>query len=57
MPLTHFLVLIAVTILAAAVTLWAGLSAGVPPIAFLLLALSGAVLVHLNNRDRHDHDG
>ncbi|MEQ3643563.1 MULTISPECIES: hypothetical protein [Paracoccus] len=57
MPLTHFLALIAVTILAAAVTLWAGLSAGVPPIAFLLLALSGAVLVHLNNRDRHDHDG
>ncbi len=30
MPLTHFLALIAVTILAAAVTLWAGLSAGVP---------------------------
>ena len=26
MPLTHFLALIAVTILAAAVTLWAGLS-------------------------------
>lgn len=57
MPLTHFLAMIAVVILAAALTLWAGLSAGVPPVAFLLVALSGAVLVHLNNRDRHDHDG
>lgn len=57
MPLTHFLVMIAAVVLAAGATVWAGLSAGVPPVAFLLIALSGALLVHLNQRGRHDHDG
>ncbi len=56
MPLTHFLALIAVVIVAAALTLWAGLSAGIPPAAFVLAALSGALLLHLNLRGRHDQD-
>lgn len=57
MPLTHFLMLIAAVILGAALTLWAGFSAGVPQIAIALVALSAALLVHLGQRDRHDHDG
>lgn len=56
MPLTHFLVMIAAVMLAAGATIWAGLSAGVPPVAFVILGLSAALLVHLNQRGRHDHD-
>lgn len=56
MPLTHFLALIAVVIVAAALTLWAGISAGIPPVAFVLASLSGALLLHLNLRSGRDQD-
>ena len=56
MPLPHFLFLIAAVILVAALTLWASFTAGVPMVALALIALSGAVLVHLAQGDRHDHD-
>ncbi len=56
MPLPHFLFLIAAVILVAALTLWASFTAGVPLVALALIALSGAVLVHLTQGDRHDHD-
>lgn len=55
MPLPHFLLLVVATILAAAVTLWVSLSAGVPLVAFGLLALSAAALLHIS-RGGHDHD-
>jgi len=57
MPLTHFLAVVVGAVLLAALTLWAGLSAGIPPMAFLIIALSAALLLHLNLRNRHDHDG
>ena len=57
MPLTHFLMLIAAVVLGAALTLWISIAAGWSPIAVPLLALSAALLVHLNQRNRHDHDG
>lgn len=56
MPLPHFLFLLAATILAAALTLWISLTAGVPLLAFGLLALSAVALLQLS-RDRHDNDG
>ncbi|WP_182911481.1 hypothetical protein [Paracoccus sp. JM45] len=56
MPLTHFLMLITVVILGAAMTLWVSLAAGWSPIAVPLLALSAAFLVHYNHRNGHDHD-
>lgn len=57
MPLTHFLMLITVVILGAALTLWFGLSAGLPPAAILLVMLGAALLLHLGHRNGHDHDG
>lgn len=54
MPLPHFLLLIAVVILAAAVTLWVSVSAGVPLVALGLIALTGAAVLHLTMRD---HEG
>ena len=57
MPLTHFLMLIAAVVLGAALTLWISIAAGWSPIAVPLLALSAALLVHLNHRNGHDHDG
>ncbi|WP_169308761.1 hypothetical protein [Paracoccus gahaiensis] len=56
MPLTHFLMLIAAVILAAGLTLWFGLSAGVPPAAILVVTLGAALLLHLGQRNGHDHD-
>ncbi|WP_265499143.1 hypothetical protein [Paracoccus beibuensis] len=55
MPLTHFLVLICAVVVGAALTLWVSLAAGLPVVTILLLALSCALLVHLGQRDRHDH--
>lgn len=57
MPLTHFLMLIAAVVLGAALTLWISIAAGWSPLAVPLLALSAALLVHLNHRNGHDHDG
>jgi len=57
MPLTHFLMLLAAVILGAALTLWVGLAAGLPPVAILLVALSAALLLHLGLRQGHDHRG
>ncbi|WP_410217659.1 hypothetical protein [Paracoccus sp. (in: a-proteobacteria)] len=57
MPLTHFLMLIAVVILGCGLTLWASLSSGLPPVAIVLVALSAALLLHLGHRDGHDHEG
>ncbi|MFV0300374.1 MAG: hypothetical protein ACK5IP_05770 [Paracoccus sp. (in: a-proteobacteria)] len=51
MPLPHFLVMIAAVILAAALTIWATLSAGVPVAALALVALTGAAVLHLSMRD------
>ena len=51
MPLPHFLVMIAAVIMAAALTIWATLSAGVPPVALALIALTGAAVLHLSMRD------
>ena len=55
MPLTYFLLLICAVIVGAAVTLWVGISAGLPMVTILLVALSCALLVHLGHRDGHDH--
>lgn len=54
MPLPHFLLMIAIVILAAAVTVWATLSAGIPLAALALIALTGAAVLHLSMRD---HEG
>ncbi|MGZ3217754.1 hypothetical protein [Paracoccus sp. T5] len=54
MPLTHFLMLITLVILGAALTLWVGFSAGIPPVAILLVALSAALLLHLGHREGQD---
>lgn len=56
MPLPHFLFLIAAVILIATLTLWLSFAAEIPFVALSLIALSGAVFVHLAQRDRHDHD-
>jgi hypothetical protein len=47
MPLPHFLTMIAVVVFAAAMTLWAAFAVGVPEMLLLLVALSGAVALHL----------
>lgn len=57
MPLPHFLLILLTVILAAALTLWVTVSAGIPMVAVLLLALSAAALLHFGHRDRHDQDG
>lgn len=50
MPLPHFLILIAVVVLAAALTLWLAAAKGVPLAALALVALVGAGLVRLMAR-------
>lgn len=50
MPLPHFLMMIAAVILAAGMTIWASLSAGVPLAVMGLIALSAAALVRLAMR-------
>lgn len=57
MPLPHFLLLILAVVLAAALTLFASFAAGVPEVAFALVALMAAGLVHLSTRKHHDHEG
>lgn len=47
MPLPHFLILIAVVICAAGVTLWFATAKGVPFAALALAALIGAGLIRL----------
>ncbi|MFN3524963.1 MAG: hypothetical protein ACK4YU_02640 [Paracoccus sp. (in: a-proteobacteria)] len=54
MPLPHFLLLIAVVLLAAGLTIWASIAAGLPMIVILLGALSAAVVLHLGHRGYHD---
>lgn len=54
MPLPHFLLLVLAVIVAAAITLWAMFSVGVPQVAILLAALTGAALVRFSTRHR-DH--
>lgn len=56
MPLPHFLLMLLAVIVAAALTLWVSMSAGVPLIALLLVALSAAALLHLAQRNRDDQD-
>lgn len=55
MPLPHFLLMILAVVLAAALTLWASIASGLPEVALLFAALTGAALVHLGHRNRHDH--
>jgi hypothetical protein len=57
MPLPHFLLLMIAVLLAAALTLWISVAAGVPEVALALIVLSAAALVHLGHRNRHDHRG
>ncbi|MDP0925736.1 hypothetical protein Q0601_00985 [Paracoccus onubensis] len=57
MPLPHFLLLICTVVMAAAATLWFSLTAGVPLLTLLLIALTGAVLLHFSTRNGHDQDG
>ncbi|MDP5308379.1 hypothetical protein [Paracoccus spongiarum] len=57
MPLPHFLLMILAVVVAALLTLWASFAAGVPEMAFLLIALSAAALIHLGHRNGHDHRG
>lgn len=57
MPLPHFLMMLVTVILAAALTLWAGVAVGVPLVAMLLIALTAAALLHLRQRGGHDQDG
>ncbi|MDO5632899.1 MAG: hypothetical protein Q4G22_13840 [Paracoccus sp. (in: a-proteobacteria)] len=54
MPLPHFLLMIAIVILLAAVTLWASVAAGIPLAALAIVALMGAAVLHLSMRD---HEG
>ena len=54
MPLPHFLLMIAAVILAAALTIWATLSAGVPLATLAIVALTGGAVLHLSMRD---HEG
>lgn len=56
MPLPHFLLLIAVVLLAAGLTIWLGLGAGVPMIVILLGGLGAALLLHLTQRGDHHRD-
>ncbi len=51
MPLPHFLLMLAAVTIAAALTLWATLSAGVPLIALALIALTAAAVLRLSMRD------
>ncbi|MFV0293618.1 MAG: hypothetical protein ACK5II_10585 [Paracoccus sp. (in: a-proteobacteria)] len=51
MPLPHFLLLMVAVILAAAATLWVGITHGVPIVALALAALIAAGLVHFTRRD------
>lgn len=55
MPLPHFLLLIVVVLVTAALTLWVGFASGVPLFA-LVLGLTAALLLHLSTRDHHDQD-
>lgn len=63
MPLPHFLLLLVAVIAAAALTIWAAFSAGVPVIVLGLVAVVGAMLSHLatrlepEQRNRHASDG
>jgi len=50
MPLPHFLLVLALVILAAALTIWAASSAGVPMAAMGLTALLAAAVVGLVGR-------
>lgn len=45
MPLTHFLGLIALVILAAALTLWLAFQTGLPLVALMFAALSASVIL------------
>lgn len=56
MPLPHFLLLIVVVLVTAALTLWVGFASGVPLFALVLLGLTAALLLHLSTRDHHDQD-
>ncbi|AGT09130.1 hypothetical protein [Paracoccus aminophilus] len=61
MPLPHFLLMLAAVIIAAAVTIWVALSAGLPPAVLGLIALLIAAAVHFTRRDsgedRHHRNG
>lgn len=57
MPLPHFLVLIAVVILLAGLTIWAALVTGVPLAVLGLVALMAVAVVHFAARHHPDHEG
>lgn len=54
MPLPQFLLLVLTVVIAAAVTLWISLSAGVPMIVLLLITLMAAVGLHYKARGSAD---
>lgn len=55
MPLPHFLLMLAAVVLAAAVTLWLALWAGVPLQILVVAALVGAAVVHLTRTGDGPH--
>lgn len=57
MPLPHFLLMLLAVVCAAALTLFLSFAAGIPMIVLVLVALTGALLMHLGPHDGHDHDG
>ncbi len=54
MPLPQFLLMLVAVIIAAAVTVWVALSAGMPPLALGLIALIAVAVLHLALRDKSD---
>ena len=52
MPLPHFLMMLALSMLAAALTIWAASSAGLPMAALAIMALAAAAVVGLAGKER-----
>lgn len=57
MPLPYFLSLLIAVVSAAALTLLASFAVGLSETALALILLSGAAVLHLTLRDRHDPNG
>lgn len=51
MPLPHFLIMLLLVLLAAALTIWAASSAGLPLAALAITALLAAAALHLASKE------
>ncbi len=56
MPLPHFLLLLFAVLTFAFISIWAAFSANVMIVPLVLVALSGAALIHVGHIQRHDHE-